>query len=55
MAVLTDTSSEGSYLPLGLVAAMMVVRVFSVVTSPALATLSVCCSIACKRARRTAG
>jgi hypothetical protein len=31
----------------GFVAAMIVVRVLSLQTRPALATLSVCCSIAC--------
>ena len=34
------------YLPLGLVAAITVVRVSSLHTRPALATLNVCCSIA---------
>lgn len=46
MAVLTDTSSFKSYLPLGLVTANTDVRVLSLHTRPALATLSVCCSMA---------
>ena len=45
-ATLTLMLWSASYWPLGLVAAMMVVRVLSLHTRPALATLSVCCSIA---------
>ena len=46
MAVLTLTLSSSSYLPLGFVAAIIVVRVFNLQTKPALATDNVCCSIA---------
>lgn len=45
-AMFTLRHSEGSYGPLGFVAAKIVVLVLSLQTIPALATLIVCCSIA---------
>ena len=46
MLVFTETSSDMSYFPLGLVAAMTVVRVFNEHTMPAFATERDCCSMA---------
>lgn len=53
--VFTERSALRSYLPRGFVTAMTVARALSLQTRPALATLSVCCSMASWIAARSRG